>query len=169
MQDYSYNYFQSFREQNKVHEIAAREHLQTSCLQIAFYLASWGMLRASSFLLQKSAKYYVPLIEGIASFPSAIWDIDVDCYTEENIDTILECERMIVQAVRQDKRITITLVTKSIRFSSKVLAHIRLVESRCEGSPYSMSRTKRFLMGTRYRRLTSIVGWQHSESTQKLN
>jgi hypothetical protein len=76
--DYCYNYFQSFREQQNIPGLASPEQMQTSCLQIAFYLASWGMLRASSFLLRKSAKYYEPLIEGIVQFPQNIWDIDVD-------------------------------------------------------------------------------------------
>lgn len=110
--DYCYNYFQSFREQNNIPRLASPEHIQTSCIQIAFYLASWGMLRASSFLLQKSAKHYEPLIQGIVQFSPRIWDIDVDSYTEENIETLLECERMVVQTVGQERGITITLVTK---------------------------------------------------------
>lgn len=110
--DYCYNYFQSFREQHSLPALIAPEHIQTSCLHLAFYLASWGMLRASSFLLQKSARYYIPLIEGIVAFPPAIWDIDVDAYTEESIETLLACEQMIVQTVGQTRGITITLVTK---------------------------------------------------------
>src|SRR5688572_13668190 len=82
--DYCYNYFQSFREQNNIPGLADPDHIQTSCLHIAFYLASWGMLRASSFLLQKSAKHYELLIQGIVDFPPSIWNIDVDSYTEEN-------------------------------------------------------------------------------------
>ena len=32
-------------------------------LQLAFYLASWGMYRGSSFLLQKDYKVHIPVIE----------------------------------------------------------------------------------------------------------
>ena len=32
-------------------------------LQLAFYLASWGMYRGSSFLLQKDYKIHIPVIE----------------------------------------------------------------------------------------------------------
>lgn len=32
-------------------------------LQLAFYLASWGMYRGSSFLLQKDYKVHVPVVE----------------------------------------------------------------------------------------------------------
>jgi hypothetical protein len=34
-------------------------------LQLAFYLASWGMYRGSSFLLQKDYKVHVPVVEEI--------------------------------------------------------------------------------------------------------
>lgn len=35
------------------------------CLHLAFYLASWGMYRGSSFLLQKDYKVLVPIVEEI--------------------------------------------------------------------------------------------------------
>jgi hypothetical protein len=110
--DYCYNYFQSFRERQNIPDIASRELMQTSCLQIGFYLASWGMLRASSFLLQKSVRHYEPLIEGVAQFPVGIWEIDVDRYTEENIELLLTCERMICRAIGQGRGVTVTLTTK---------------------------------------------------------
>lgn len=34
-------------------------------LQLAFYLASWGMYRGSSFLLQKDYKIHIPVVEEI--------------------------------------------------------------------------------------------------------
>jgi hypothetical protein len=46
--DYCFNYFRSFREQDRTADIAAPQNLQMSCLQLGFYLASWGMLRGSS-------------------------------------------------------------------------------------------------------------------------
>ena len=52
--DYCYNHFQSFRERRDVSSLAAKEHLAESCLHVAWYLASWGMLRGSSHLLEKS-------------------------------------------------------------------------------------------------------------------
>ncbi len=38
-------------------------------LQLAFYLASWGMYRGSSFLLQKDYKIHIPLIEELLKSP----------------------------------------------------------------------------------------------------
>ena len=34
-------------------------------LQLAFYLASWGMYRGSSFLLQKDYKIHIPIVKEI--------------------------------------------------------------------------------------------------------
>lgn len=34
-------------------------------LQLAFYLASWGMYRGSSFLLQKDYKVHIPVVKKI--------------------------------------------------------------------------------------------------------
>lgn len=46
--DYCFNYFQSFYNNGTVVELASEANLQMSCLQLGFYLASWGMLRGSS-------------------------------------------------------------------------------------------------------------------------
>ncbi len=43
--DYCFNYFQSFRELGNISALAGPANVQLSCLQLGFYLASWGMLR----------------------------------------------------------------------------------------------------------------------------
>ena len=96
--DYCFNYFQQFKENNRVKEIISERNLQQSCLQLGFYLASWGMLRGSSFLLEKSARVYSKLLKEIVGFDKNIWDIDVDSYTEENIDLILGCKERIINS-----------------------------------------------------------------------
>lgn len=88
--DYCFNYFRSFLEGGNVKAIAAPENIQLSCLHLGFYLASWGMLRGSAELLQKSARYLIPAIELIASAEIALWEIDAHCYTEHNILQLLE-------------------------------------------------------------------------------
>ncbi len=110
--DYCYNYFQSFRESGRVIDLAASENIQQSCLQLGFYLASWGMLRGGTFLLRKSVKFYEPLIRCIANVNPAVWSIDADCYTEENIAILMECEHQLVDALREGGRVSGTLVTK---------------------------------------------------------
>jgi hypothetical protein len=94
--DYCFNYFQSFRDTRNVRQLASPQSMQLSCLHLGFYLASWGMYRGSAELLQKSARYLVPVVELIASTDRLIltsgetpWDIDLDCYTETNIDLLL--------------------------------------------------------------------------------
>jgi hypothetical protein len=110
--DYCFNYFQSFREEDRIEELAAPSHMEVTCLQLAFYLASWGMLRGSSFLLEKSLRFYRPLIEGIATFDKRIWTIDADSYDDDNIATLLACKDMIVESLGKENKPSDTLVTK---------------------------------------------------------
>ena len=88
--DYCYNYFQEFYEKQKIIELANSDNLQISCLQIGFYLASWGMYRGSSFLLQKSLKHLERLIKLISKLSSTYWEIDVDSYTDANISFLID-------------------------------------------------------------------------------
>lgn len=46
-------------------DLVVGPNIQLSCLYLGFYLASWGMLRASSVLLQRSVKHDVPVIDMI--------------------------------------------------------------------------------------------------------
>jgi len=107
--DYCFNYFQSFREKGCIKDLSNDENIQLSCLHLAFYLASWGMLRGSSALLEKSLGHYKDLIINISQFDEKIWDIDIDVYTQENVSLLLECKRMIIDSL--DKA-SDTLVTK---------------------------------------------------------
>jgi hypothetical protein len=110
--DYCYNYFYSFRKDNKIDEISNKKNIQTSCLQLGFYLASWGMMRGSSFLLKKSSKYYENLIKKISEMDKKLWEIDVDNYNEENIEKLLSCKKQIIDALGRENRPTDTLVSK---------------------------------------------------------
>lgn len=110
--DYCFNYFQSFREEHKVEKLADPGQIQLSSLQLGFYLASWGMLRGSSFLLQKSLRVYQPLIRGIATFDKRIWTIDADRYDDENIPVLLACRNMIVESLGRSYKPSDTLATK---------------------------------------------------------
>ncbi|MDI6816878.1 MAG: hypothetical protein QME41_06785 [Actinomycetota bacterium] len=88
--DYCFNYFQSFRESESISELASPANIQLSCLQLGFYLASWGMLRGSAELLQKSARHFVPVIKAITSTEPSLWELDANCYTESNIERLLK-------------------------------------------------------------------------------
>jgi hypothetical protein len=110
--DFCYNYFQSFKERGCIEKMADKDNMQMSCLQLGFYLASWGMLRGSSFLLEKSIKHYEPLIRNIVKFDKQIWEIDADNYTEENINLLLKCRDMICKSLGDGNKLTDTLTTK---------------------------------------------------------
>lgn len=112
--DYCFNYFQAFRETGTAAEAADESNMQESCLQLGFYLASWGMLRGSSQLLKKSVKIYEPVIQAIASADDSVWDIDADHYTFDNIKKIIDFERTLQQALPASKSSapSPTLVTK---------------------------------------------------------
>src|SRR6056297_3077055 len=111
--DYCYNYFQSFYDNNCVEKIASEENMYMSCLQLGFFLASWGMLRGSSFLLSKSVKHYENLITLISETKGKIWEIDVDNYTEENMELMLEFGSKIQKNLGSaEDNVTATLTTK---------------------------------------------------------
>ena len=94
--DYCFNYFKTTESKNLI------DNLEMSCLTIGFYLASWGMLRGSSFLLQKSVKYYKDLVEYIASLPKDTWLIDVDNYPD-NYERILDIYTNVKLKVIKEK------------------------------------------------------------------
>lgn len=104
--DYCYNYFSHTDKTDIVNDI------EKSCLALGFYLASWGMFRGSSFLLNKSLKHYEKTIEYIGSLPKNIWQIDVDKYDEQNIKTIIEIYNQIKERLIINNSSDLTLVTK---------------------------------------------------------
>ena len=96
--DYCYNYFRSFVNSSKTSEIANADNMQTSCIQLGFYLASWGMYRGSSQILQQSAKGLEKVIQVIATTDSAMFKIDVDKYDLKTIPKILDLKECLQAA-----------------------------------------------------------------------
>jgi hypothetical protein len=109
--DFCYNYFHSFYKKDELSELANEDNIQMSCLQIGFYLSSWGMMRGSSFLLEKSVKNFSNLITTISKMDAKLWEIDVPDYNEENVELLLGCKQQIINAFEGNKP-TNTLVTK---------------------------------------------------------
>lgn len=91
--DYCFNYFQAFRQSGNLKAIADARNIQLSCLSLGFYLASWGMLRGSAELLQKSARHLKPAVELIADTSPEVWEIDAHRYTDQNIQRLLDIGR----------------------------------------------------------------------------
>lgn len=110
--DYCFNYFQGFKDQGKVKQLTSKDNIQLSCLQLAFYLASWGMFRGAGFFIDKSVKFFEPVIEVIAQTERRVWDIDVDRYDKSNIEAILQCSQNIKRALGTENEPTDTQFTK---------------------------------------------------------
>lgn len=105
--DFCYNHFQSTQDLTK--------DTEKSCLALGFYLASWGMYRGSSFILQKSVHYLRPTIEHLQSLKDekdSIWDIDVDNYSDQNIKKVISTYNDIKNILVLEGKSHLTLVTK---------------------------------------------------------
>lgn len=75
-------------------------HLDMMCLHLAFYLASWGMLRGSSFLLEKDYLVHRPsVIIMLEDRYENLWRGDPELLIN-NIDLILECKERIAESYK---------------------------------------------------------------------
>ena len=104
--DYCYNYF------HPKNNIDITFDMEKSCLSLGFYLASWGMYRGSSFILNKSLKNYESVIEYISELPTTVWDIDAGSFDDENIDYLLDIYGNIKTKLIKGNNAHRTLVTK---------------------------------------------------------
>ncbi len=108
--DYCFNYFQAHREDRRVAELAKGSALQVSCLQLGFYLASWGMYRGSADLLRRSSRHLAPVVGAIAATPDAVWAADANDYSWPVRAALLATGDRIRRALTAGA--TDTLVTK---------------------------------------------------------
>lgn len=102
--DYCYNYFHTTSDMT--------QDIEKSCLVLGFYLASWGMFRGSSFILQHSIKHFQPTIQYINALDKSVWTIDVDQYTKDNIQTIIKIYTNIKKLLIPNGSSDLTLITK---------------------------------------------------------
>ncbi len=102
--DYCFNYFSSTENLTK--------DIEKSCLMLGFYLASWGMFRGASFLLQKNVKCFEKSIHYISGLDKSVWQIDVDNYTDENIETIIKLYCEIKRRLIENGNRDLVLITK---------------------------------------------------------
>ena len=110
--DYCNNYFGSFRDAGRIEALADPGHLEMSCLQLGFYLASWGMFRGKAELLSHSAKRLAPVIDAIVVAPARIWTIDAGGYDPESRQILFNVERSLRHALPGGQ--STTLVTKTM-------------------------------------------------------
>jgi hypothetical protein len=103
--DYCFNYFQSFHREGKIDKLALPDNIEKSCLHLGFYLASWGMYRGSTLVLERSVKHYERLIKDVIvnEDNEPCWKIDVDKYDKENIERLVKLKEDIVDAISKDE------------------------------------------------------------------
>lgn len=101
--DYCYNYFHPTNN--------SKQDIEKSCLVLGFYLASWGMFRGSSFLLNHNAKHFQQTIEYINKQDKSLWDIDVNNYREKK-DIIIQIYGEVKSKLIPKNNTDLTLVTK---------------------------------------------------------
>lgn len=100
------------------------ETLDYLSLQLSFYLASWGMYRGSSFLLQKDYKVHKPVIQKLLNHKyDTLWGIKANNYNivanqnklMELVDEIRKIYNDIRSSVKYDNPksdVSDTLITK---------------------------------------------------------
>ena len=88
-----------------------------AALQLGFYLASWGMYRGSSFLLQRSYTIHVAVVERLAAPElAALWhkEAGTDASDAALVPTILFAVDAVREAYAPFGAATDTLVTKVV-------------------------------------------------------
>jgi len=75
-------------------------------LHLGFFLASWGMLRGSSFLLQKDYKFYIPIVKIlIDSKYEKLWSFDFSQKSrEQNINLLFGLEERLKAVFVENNR-----------------------------------------------------------------
>lgn len=87
---------------------------QASCMQLGYYLASWGMLRGSSYLFKSTnARHYLPVLDVIEEYTPSMAGLTPDRFSEEPVqDLLLDAYRDLGDALLPEGGRRITLVTK---------------------------------------------------------
>lgn len=89
--------YKKFRNDNNLLDHAA--------LHLGFFLASWGMLRGSSFLLQKDYKFFIPVVR-ILIQPKydKLWNIDWSQLDEmeENIGLLFNLKDCLKKKIKEN-------------------------------------------------------------------
>lgn len=104
--DFCFNYFQAHPEPT--------QDLELSCLQLGYYLASWGMLRGSSWLQRSTnSSHYRASIEAVEQANSVLRGIDAGDYQNPAVRAqILDTYKVLTKTLLPEGGTPETLVTK---------------------------------------------------------
>ena len=115
----------------------------TAALQLGFYLASWGMYRGSSFLLQRTYTAHRPVIHALASPQfSNLWQRDVGTHDDDGelAVTIMALVESVKASYERFGKPTDTLATKVLLGTVGCLPacdRFFIQGFRAQGYPYS--------------------------------
>lgn len=80
----SWEHCYTFFQNNRKHP--SEGTLDVLCLHLAWYLASWGMLRGGAFLLQKDYLIHMPVVRLLTSDRCAnLYNLSIEELTDENV------------------------------------------------------------------------------------
>lgn len=96
-------YKQFIKAHNKVN--LTDDDIDYLSLHLAFYLASWGMLRGSSFLLQKDYRVHIDIIKELYKpCYNNLWSINyIELQKQNNLEVLMELIENL-KAIYRDKR-----------------------------------------------------------------
>ncbi|MDP0343862.1 hypothetical protein Q7Z35_05915 [Glaesserella parasuis] len=103
--DFCYAHFRHSKETGHM-------DIEKSCFVLWSYLASWGMLRGSSFLMQRNPAYLTELVKWIYEQPQATWLIDVEDYPNKTKEVLSLYIQVKSHLIGEKKHQAVTLVTK---------------------------------------------------------
>jgi hypothetical protein len=91
-----------FRNHEKFHN--DEKLLDSAALNLGFFLASWGMLRGSSFLLQKDYKFYIPIVRTlIMSEFDGLWNVDfLNNPKERDIKSLFHLKEKLMDKIKEN-------------------------------------------------------------------
>ena len=112
----------------------------TAALHLGFYLASWGMYRGSSFLLQRTYTAHLPVIRALASPKfSNLWQRDIGTH-DDDVKLIMALVESVRAAYEPFGKPTDTLTTKVLLGTVGCLPacdRFFIQGFRAQGYPYS--------------------------------
>lgn len=103
--DFCYLHFRHSKETGNI-------DIEKSCFVLWSYLASWGMLRGSSFLMQRNPAYLTELVKWIYEQPQATWLIDVEDYPDKKKEVLSLYTQVKSHLIGEKNHQAVTLVTK---------------------------------------------------------
>jgi hypothetical protein len=125
--DHCYYFFRNYKSFN------SNEHYDHASLHLGMYLASWGMYRGSTFLLQKDYKIHYPVIIALLDPAfSVLWDINFDNSNSVEIalPLIFKLKGKIVHAYKNNIKF-VNGKLKSVEVSDTLVTKILLGTMGC--------------------------------------